>query len=521
MQASIPLKPQNVFLVFSLFFGIVFVFIMPPFMIKDETAHFYRIYEIVTGKIISTKYKITNPQTNKQELIVGNYYPQEIQILVNDFAKKRFNGFVKSNFREFKKFSFKEILNHLNIHLNKNSPKPFLRLFGASSYSPIPYIPQIIGVFLAKLLNFPVLSFLYIARILNLITWIILIYNSIKITPIKKWLFCLLSLTPLCLFQASSLSADGMTTGLSFLYIALILKYTLDETKQYLSIKNKLFLLLIAILLSLSKSIYFALIPLVLLIPAHKFNSLKTKLEKYYFSASIIIISLILAYSWNYLVKDLGYFVEPRILNTKSQIDYIIAHPIGFLNLLCFSILSNFYLLFFNKLIQFDSRMFITHLPNILISMNLLNLLYFSILSEFYVYFFCNLIQFNTRMFFHLPKILIFMNLLLIYFVALIDIQEKQIKRLQKVFMGIISAGTIVLIFFVMFVYCTFPDSLAIKGVQGRYFIPISPLLYLLLQNNLISMTKENFDKYIPNIIIHFVSIILIVSCASIIAGYY
>jgi len=272
-----------------------------------------------------------------------------------------------------------------------------------------------------------------------------------------------------------------MSNGLSFLYIALILKYTLDETKQYLSPRNKLFLLLIAILLSLSKSIYFALIPLVLLIPAHKFNSLKTKLEKYYFSASIIIISLILAYSWNYLVKDLGYFVEPRILNTKSQIDYIIAHPIGFLNLLCFSILSNFYLLFFNKLIQFDSRMFITHLPNILISM----------------------------------------NLLLIYFVALIDIQEKQIKRLQKVFMGIISAGTIVLIFFAMFVYCTFPDSLAIKGVQGRYFIPISPLLYLLLQNNLISMSKENFDKYIPNIIIHFVSIILIVSCASIIAGYY
>ena len=481
MRANSPLKPQNVFLVFSLFFGIVFVFIVPPFMMIDEPAHFVRIYEITTGKIISTKYKITNPQTNKQELIVGNYYPQEIQILVNDFAKKRFNGFVKSNFREFKKFSSKEILNHLNIHLNENGPKSFLRLLGASSYSPIPYIPQIIGVFLAKLLNFPVLSFLYIARILNLITWIILIYNSIKITPIKKWLFCLLSLTPLCLFQASSLSADGMTTGLSFLYIALILKYTLDETKQYLSIKNKLFLLLIAILLSLSKSIYFALIPLVLLIPAHKFNSLKTKLEKYYFSASIIIISLILAYSWNYLVKDLGYFVEPRILNTKSQIDYIIAHPIGFLNLLCFSILSNFYLLFFNKLIQFDSRMFITHLPNILISM----------------------------------------NLLLIYFVALIDIQEKQIKRLQKVFMGIISAGTIVLIFFVMFVYCTFPDSLAIKGVQGRYFIPISPLLYLLLQNNLISMTKENFDKYIPNIIIHFVSIILIVSCASIIAGYY
>ena len=481
MQASIPLKPQNVFLVFSLFFGIVFVFIMPPFMIKDETAHFYRIYEIVTGKIISTKYKITNPQTNKQELIVGNYYPQEIQILVNDFAETRFNSVTQQPIiGKFKKFSSKEILNHLNIHLNENGPKSFLRLLGASSYSPIPYIPQIIGVFLAKVLNFPVLSFLYIARILNLITWIILIYNSIKITPIKKWLFCLLSLTPLCLFQASSLSADGMTNGLSFLYIALILKYTLDETKQYLSPRNKLFLLLIAILLSLSKSIYFALIPLVLLIPAHKFNSLKTKLEKYYFSAGIIIISFILAYFWNYLVKDLGWFLDPKILNTKSQIDYIIAHPIGFLNLL-----------------------------------------YFSILSEFYVYFFCNLIQFNTRMFFHLPKILIFMNLLLIYFVALIDIQEKQIKRLQKVFMGIISAGTIVLIFFAMFVYCTFPDSLAIKGVQGRYFIPISPLLYLLLQNNLISMSKENFDKYIPNIIIHFVSLILIVSCASIIAGYY
>ena len=482
MRANSPLKPQNVFLVFSLFFGIVFVFIVPPFMMIDEPAHFVRIYEITTGKIISTKYKITNPQTNKQELIVGNYYPQEIQILVNDFAETRLNSVTQQPIiGKFKKFSSKEILNHLNIHLNENGPKSFLRLLGASSYSPIPYIPQIIGVFLAKVLNFPVLSFLYIARILNLITWIILIYNSIKITPIKKWLFCLLSLTPLCLFQASSLSADGMTTGLSFLYIALILKYTLDETKQYLSPRNKLFLLLIAILLSLSKSIYFALIPLVLLIPAHKFNSLKTKLEKYYFSASIIIISLILAYSWNYLVKDLGYFVEPRILNTKSQIDYIIAHPIGFLNLLCFSILSNFYLLFFNKLIQFDSRMFITHLPNILISM----------------------------------------NLLLIYFVALIDIQEKQIKRLQKVFMGIISAGTIVLIFFAMFVYCTFPDSLAIKGVQGRYFIPISPLLYLLLQNNLISMSKENFDKYIPNIIIHFVSLILIVSCASIIAGYY
>lgn len=44
---------EKLFVLIALFFGILFVFILPPFQSVDEGMHFFRTYQISEGKFIS------------------------------------------------------------------------------------------------------------------------------------------------------------------------------------------------------------------------------------------------------------------------------------------------------------------------------------------------------------------------------------------------------------------------------------------------------------------------------------
>ncbi len=67
---------------------------------------------------------------------------------------------------------------------------------------------------------------IYLARFANLLLYVLIVYSAIKLTPVHKWVFFLLALMPMTLYEAASLSADSFTIAVSFLLIALFLKFS-------------------------------------------------------------------------------------------------------------------------------------------------------------------------------------------------------------------------------------------------------------------------------------------------------
>jgi uncharacterized membrane protein len=204
-------SPEIIFLLFGLFFGTILVFVTPPFQAPDEGAHFKRAYQISSGQIVA----------KKRNGSVGGVIPLSITKLENYFMRLA---------DKKTKITYQEIIDKMSIDLD-----PTETFFGhfpnTSLYSPVPYLPQSIGIAIGRLLNFHTLNLLYLGRLLNLICWTLLTYLAIKITPILKWIFVLLSLMPMTIFLAASLSADPILISASFLLIACTLKYAQPNYK--------------------------------------------------------------------------------------------------------------------------------------------------------------------------------------------------------------------------------------------------------------------------------------------------
>lgn len=197
------IQPEKAFVTIGLIFGILFLLITPPFQVADETAHFFRSYQVSEGQIVA----------EKQKNQVGGPLPQSLV----DTWQKVSSGI--PNNPEIKQKPA-DIFSLLNLPL-KSDNKIFGHFPNTSLYSPIPYLPQAAGMMLGKAFGLSPIILLYLGRIFNLLVWLLLGYISIKITPIFQWVFFLLALTPMSLFQAASLSADAVTNSLSILLITI------------------------------------------------------------------------------------------------------------------------------------------------------------------------------------------------------------------------------------------------------------------------------------------------------------
>lgn len=229
---------QNIFVLFALVFGFFILLFTPPFYGFDESLHFWRAYQISEEHIVS----------ERQNDLIGGTLPKSL------LSSEQF---VYQNFRHPDgKLSF---LNYpsVNIPLDKDV-RIFINFPNSALYSPIPYIPQAIGMFIGRVLNQSPLVLMYLGRFFNLAFWIVLVYFSIKTTPVFKNVFFLLALTPIILFQSASLSADAITNGLSILLISLFLKYAFRQD-CFLSFKNVVLFILISSLIALSEQAYLIL----------------------------------------------------------------------------------------------------------------------------------------------------------------------------------------------------------------------------------------------------------------------
>lgn len=452
------IKPEKVFVILAFVFGILFTFITPPFQVADEANHFYRIYELSEFKIIA----------KKTDNISGDYIPKYLILMVKDLE-----GNIHYHFD--RKFSVSKLGKYWDVKTNFND-KQFVDFRNTTVYSPVLYLPQLAGIVIAKTINFSPLLMIYLGRLFNLFTFIIMAYFAIKLTPLCKWGFALLSLMPMTLYQAASLSSDPLCFGLTFLFIAFVLNCALSENK--ISNIQLVKIAIMSVILGLCKSAYFFIIFLFLLIPIKKIGSGR----KYFIWFFIIILlTTIFSISWASVVNRV-YLPLTSFVNPREQLIYMQSHPLAF-----FQAMFSF----------FDLRDFY----------------YIDTIDSFVG----NLGWLDNP----LPRLLVLIFIDFLIFIALFDNNNnKYLDLRQKIIVAINIILNITLICFSLYlINCEVGDTF-IEVIQGRYLIPIAPLFLLLFYNKFTN--KMNVIKRGGNLIIVCFSIItLLIALFLIIKRFY
>ena len=134
------------------------------------------------------------------------------------------------------------------------------------------YLPQAIGMLIAKLLDLNVIWLLWLGRIFNLIFYAGIICLAIMIAPTLKMPLMAISCIPVALFHASSTSIDAMVFGFGILSFAYFL-YLHQSDENSIEIRHLVIYSVLCLMLGLCKLPYLAFIFLLLLIPRKNFKN--------------------------------------------------------------------------------------------------------------------------------------------------------------------------------------------------------------------------------------------------------
>lgn len=140
----------------------------------------------------------------------------------------------------------------------------------------IQFIPQALGLTLARILNLNFIGSFYLGRLFNLLFYAVCVYYAVKQASKFKLLFSLIALMPMALHQAASFSYDSFINGTALLLIALLLKAIYGN--GLLPKRDFFAIMVVGMILSPTKLVYWAILLLAVLIPEERFG---TRTKKY------------------------------------------------------------------------------------------------------------------------------------------------------------------------------------------------------------------------------------------------
>lgn len=276
-----PASPARFFLWVAPVIFLLFNLATPPLQAPDEFSHLYRAYQVSEGHLLPVK------EQNR----LGGYMPAGLIDFMEEYKQPAyiFNYTLR----------YQDIRNSFKIDLAAEERK-FQDFANTAYYSPVSYLPQAAALFVLRQFNCPPALLYYGGRIFVFLIWLFCMYRVIQMLPVFKWLFCALLLLPMHGYIANSFSADTVTNILSFLFIAHTLKHIFVSKR--ITGRHLLVLALLLVLLALAKVVYVGLVVLLFAIPAYKFNN---KTQRFLALGGLFLLSATLAGLWSQAVMKL------------------------------------------------------------------------------------------------------------------------------------------------------------------------------------------------------------------------
>ncbi len=393
---------ENVFIIISLLAGILFAVIVPANQVPDEESHFARVYQIFHGNFTSAT--------------------TDMPVSVMSFLTKP---------ERYEKIPFFD-----SDYSGQDDRQETVKYSKTATYSPILYIPQLIGVGLGWLFGMTLLHYFVLGRIFSALFYSGVGYFILKTTPVaKKSLFVLFSM-PMSIYLAASYSSDAVQNMLSFLYINFV--FIGMTGRNQLSKREWWVFLILGALLALTKPVSLLLIFLSLLIPNIRFKDLRQKL---WFVASQLGVSIFFGLGWLKLISY-NNFANPSesAVVPMKQLAYILLNPISYIKVI--GATWNYY-------------------------------------SWFYFHSFVGSFGWLTI---YLPNYAYFLFVVALSMAIMADLGYRFVLvRAQKILISVIALFYFVGLLTIMYLVWTPVAGEIVQGVQGRYFIPIFPLVLVLI----------------------------------------
>ncbi len=329
---------------------------------------------------------------------------------------------------------------------NENK-QTFIDFPNTAYYSPVSYAPQATAVFISKHLFTTVNTAYYLGRIAACLVWISLITWAIKIIPFHKWTLACLALLLMNLYISNSFSADTVSNGLCFVFVALLLRFILEES--YLITRKRIALIVtLCMLIVLAKVVYIGLVVLILAIPQKRFQTATKRLVVIMF---ILSFSFLVMFIWSNVIKY--YYTPYSKYNTSFRINF------GLSNCANYDLQKEYILTHGTYFFKVIYRSIFDHPLTYLKS-------YIGQLGQFDIFF---------------SDWIWILAYCIIFLVIGLDKSELSLSRKQRA-LGVLAV-------FVAFVLLLLSQHLTwdcvgegiVDLIQGRYLIPIFPLLFIVL----------------------------------------
>jgi len=323
------------------------------------------------------------------------------------------------------------------------------------------YLPAAIGMAAARLLHLGTWPMIYLGRLCNLLFFGLLLYWAVRITPYKKKLFLMMGLVPASIQAAGSYSYDAPVIGLVLLALAWMLRLIFVSPR--ISWKEWLLCCMAAFVIFPCKAIYSTIFLMLVFIPAKKLSGTVRKLV---FLSCVFIcgcIGLVSANSAQFASyagsMNADVLVHETFDRTVYSAGWVAAHPLEALAMIIRAIRDNFafYLegMFVSRLTRFDLRLDWT------------------------------------------------LVLLVVYALAGLSRSDETcaFSPRHKAVCVLIFAITAFGAFLSMLLNYTPFGSESVMGVQGRYFVPVLPVLLLAMNTSHIR-TDDHADRWLAAIAI-------------------
>lgn len=424
-------KLEYIYLTLGLTFGMVFVLSLPPYTAPDEGTH------------ISTTYAFVSEFLGEDPIF------DEANHVISRGTDGDIGGEAQVSLVKF----------HDLYEAVKYPSGDLERDFARGGKLDVPftcYLPQILGVLLGVLLKFSGFWTLYLGKVFAMLFFTICIFFSIKLIPWGKMVIMTVALLPMSMELASSFSYDCVLNALCILFISYTLHLICKKDKM--TWKDFLFLGIIICVIAPCKMFYFLIAGMLYLIPKEKYKSKKTY---WMMNTGILVagLAVLIIMRFQFLTSHVGGATPSAI--EDATVNYSIATILG-------DIPHSISVLFNTAIIKSEFYY---------------NSMWGNQLGSLQVY---------------IPTFVITSFVLVLFTAGVCTTREERVIYEPDAKFRLVNLGLSLLMFLgilaALWIGWTPVTYGVIEGVQGRYFLPFLPMIFLSIRNKTFLLQK-NIDR--------------------------
>lgn len=424
-------KLEYIYLTLGLTFGMVFVLSLPPYTAPDEGTH------------ISTTYAFVSEFLGEDPIF------DEANHVISRGTDGDIGGEAQVSLVKF----------HDLYEAVKYPSGDLERDFARGGKLDVPftcYLPQILGVLLGVLLKFSGFWTLYLGKVFAMLFFTICIFFSIKLIPWGKMVIMTVALLPMSMELASSFSYDCVLNALCILFISYTLHLICKKDK--VTWKDFLFLGIIICVIAPCKMFYFLIAGMLYLIPKEKYKSKKTY---WMMNTGILVagLTVLIIMRFQFLTSHVGGATPSAI--EDATVNYSIATILG-------DIPHSISVLFNTAIIKSEFYY---------------NSMWGNQLGSLQVY---------------IPTFVITSFVLVLFTAGVCTTREERVIYEPDAKFRLVNLGLSLLMFLgilaALWIGWTPVTYGVIEGVQGRYFLPFLPMIFLSMRSKTFLLQK-NIDR--------------------------